>query len=101
MFANLQLYVALMGGVVISIFLIVGELVFLRTKVKAVRLRWKELSRQGRRIRLALEVMGVSGIFLVQPFITGYVIVRTLDQFTPGFSRDVVDEFHQNMNKTL
>ncbi len=98
MFANLQLYVALMGGVVISLFLIVGELVFLRTKVKAVRLRWHEFYRHGRKIRLALEIMGVSGIFLIQPVITSYVIVHTLDQFTPGFSRDVVDQYHHTVD---
>ncbi|WP_297484219.1 hypothetical protein [Ferrovum sp.] len=93
--ANIELYISLLGGTVISLFLIVGQVVALRSRVAAVRKRWANFHRHKNWFPLILEILGVSGFFLVQPFLIGYLIVLSLDGFTPVFSTHLIQEFHR------
>ncbi|MBW8072384.1 MAG: hypothetical protein GJU77_01695 [Ferrovum sp.] len=92
---DIELYIAMLSGSVISLFLIVGQVAALRSRVAAIRGRWAKFRQNRNRFRLVLEILGVSSFFLVQPFLIGYLIVLSLDGFTPVFSTHLIEEFRQ------
>lgn len=87
-----ELLLAVMAGTVLSLFLIVGEIAALRTRVSKVRRHIWELLRQGRFIRLLAVLLGIAVFFLVQPFIIALLVVSALDSLVPHFSGSVFQQ---------
>lgn len=90
-----ELLLAVMAGMVLSLFLIVGEIAALRTRVAAVRGHMWELLRRGRFLRLLAVFSGIAAFFLMQPFIVAFLVVSALDGLVPGFSGSVFEQFHE------
>ena len=87
---NIQLYVAIMAGVVLSLFLMVSEIVFLRKRASKIRNRLTYLYRSGRFLRFFVGMFAISAFFLVQPLIVGFLVVMALDNVHPDFSDSVI-----------
>ena len=90
-----ELLLAVMAGVVLSLFLIVGEIAALRTRVAKMRRRMWELYRQGRFFQLLGMLIGIAVFFLVQPFIVAMLVVLALDSVAPHFSGSVIQQFRE------
>lgn len=90
-----ELVVAVLVGLLLSAFLIVGEIAVLRTRVAAVRRHIWELLRLGRFLRLLAVLSGIAAFFLVQPFIASLLVALALDGVVPGFSGDVIKQLHE------
>ncbi len=98
---NIQLYVAIMAGVVLSLFLMVSEIVFLRKRVSRIRSRLTYFYRSGRFLRFFVGIFAISAFFLVQPLIVGFLVVMALDNVHPDFSDSVIRGIRQILAATL
>ena len=87
---NIELYIAIMAGVVLSLFLMVSEIAFLRKRISGIRTRLKYFYQSGRFIRLFISIFAISVFFLAQPVIVGSLVVMALDNIHPGFSDSVI-----------
>jgi hypothetical protein len=96
-----ELSLAVMAGVVLSLFLIVGEIAALRTRVSAIRRHLWELLRQGRFMRLLAVLLGIAAFFLVQPFIVAFLVISALDSLVPHFSGSVIQQFREALAAML
>ncbi len=90
-----ELLLVIMAGVVLSLFLIVGEVAALRKRARAVRSRFQFLFESRRLLRLALEAAAIAVFFLVQPVIVAFLVAMVLDGLNPGFSSLVVQQLRQ------
>lgn len=90
-----ELLLAIMAGVVLSLFLIVGEIAAMRKRVKRLRAHLMELYRSGRFLRLVLELSAIAIFFLVQPVIIGTLVSLALNSVYPGFSDIVFGQVRQ------
>lgn len=96
-----ELLLAVMAGMVLSLFLIVGEIAALRTHVARVRRYMWELLRQGRFVRLLAVLLGIAVFFLVQPFIVAFLVISALDSLVPHFSGSVIQQFREVLTAIL
>lgn len=87
---NIELYIAIMAGCVLSFFLMVSEIVFLRKRLVGIRSRLRSLCQSGRFIRLALSIFSILAFILVQPLIVGLLVAKALDKANPGFLDSVL-----------
>ncbi len=92
---NIELYVAIMAGVVLSLFLMVSEIVFMRKRVSKIRTRLVNFYQSGRFLRFLIELFAISAFFLLQPVLIAYLVVMALDNVHPGFSDSVIREIWQ------
>lgn len=90
-----------MAGVVLSLFLIVGEIAALRTRVAALRRHMWDLFREGRLLRLLVILLGVAAFFLVQPFLVALLVVLALDSLVPHFSGSVLQQLREALAAML
>lgn len=81
-----ELTIVVMAGVVLSLFLIVGEIAAMRKRAQRVLAHFKILSAGGSFLRLAIEVCAIAALFLVQPFIIGILTALALDALHTDFS---------------
>ncbi len=81
-----ELLLVIMAGVVLSLFLIVGEIAAMRKRARAVRLHLRRLYRTRRYPRLVLDICAIAAFFLVQPLIIGFLAAMALDSLNPEFS---------------
>ena len=96
-----ELLLAVMAGMVLSLFLIVGEIAALRTHVSRVRRYMWELLRQGKFVRLLAVLLGIAAFFLVQPFIVAFLVISALDSLVPHFSGSVIQQFREALTAIL
>lgn len=87
---NIELYISIMAGCVLSFFLMVSEIVFLRKRLVGIRSRLIFLYQSGKFIRLALSIFSILAFFLVQPLIVGLLVATALDRANPGFLGSVL-----------
>lgn len=87
---NIELYIAVMGGFVLSFFLMVSEIVFMRKRLVGIRAHLQHLYHSGKFIRFTLSICAIFAFFLVQPLIVGFLVVMALDNFNPAFSGSVI-----------
>lgn len=87
-----ELLLVTMAGVVLSLFLIVGEIAALRKRARRVRLHLRHLYRSRQILRLTLEILAIAAFFLVQPLIIGFLAAMALDSLNPEFSGLVVQQ---------
>jgi hypothetical protein len=92
---NIELYVAIMAGVVLSLFLMVSEIVFLRKRVAGIRKRMEYFYQSGKYIKFFLSIFAIAAFFLIQPLIVGALVVMALDNLNPHFSSSVIREIRQ------
>jgi hypothetical protein len=90
-----ELLLVIMAGVVLSLFLIVGEIAAMRKRAKSVRAHLSGLWRSGRVLGFLLEISAVALFFLVQPVIIGALVAQALDVLNPGFSGLVIQQIRQ------
>jgi membrane-anchored glycerophosphoryl diester phosphodiesterase (GDPDase) len=90
-----ELLLAVMAGVVLSLFLIVGEIAALRTRVSRIRRYLWDLYREGRFFRLLGMLFCIAAFFLVQPFIVALLVILALDNLVPHFSGSVIHQFRE------
>lgn len=90
-----ELLLVVMAGVVLSLFLIVGEIAAMRKRAKNVRSHLQGLWQSGRMLRWLLEVLAIAAFFLVQPILVGTLVALALDSLNPGFSGIVLQQVRQ------
>lgn len=90
-----ELSLAVMAGVVLSLFLIVGEIAALRNYVARVLLHMRNLFRKGKFLGLLAEMFAIAAFFLVQPFIVALLVIMALDSLVPEFSGNVIQQLRQ------
>jgi len=90
-----ELLLAVMAGVVLSLFIIVGEIAALRTRVSKMRRHMWDLYRQGSFLQLLGMAIGIAAFFLVQPFVVALLVVLALDSVAPHFSGSVFHQLHE------
>lgn len=90
-----ELLLAIMAGVVLSLFLLVGEIAAMRKRVSRLRAHLMELYRSGSFLRLMLEMSAIAIFFLVQPVIIGTLVSLALNGVYPGFSDIVFGQVRQ------
>jgi hypothetical protein len=96
-----ELLLAVMAGVVLSLFLIVGEIAALRKYVSAIRRHLWDLYRAGRLLRLLVALLGIAAFFLVQPFIVALLVISALDSLVPHFSGSVLQQLREALAAML
>lgn len=96
-----ELLLAVMAGVVLSLFLIVGEIAALRKYVSAIRRHLWDLYRAGRLLRLLGVLLGIAAFFLVQPFIVALLVISALDSLVPHFSGSVFQQLREALATIL
>ncbi len=84
-----DLYVAVMAGVVLSLFLGVGEIAALRRPALRVYVRWTKLVRSGRSFRVAAELFGFAALFALQAVVVAVLVAVALGGLNPRFTQDV------------
>lgn len=94
---NIELYIAIMAGVVLSFFLMVSEILLMRKRVVAILTRLKNYYRSGRYIRFFLSLCAIFVFILVQSVIVGFLVVMALDKVDPLFSGAVIREIREGL----
>lgn len=94
---EIELFIALMAGVVLSFFLLVSEIAALRKHASRVRTRLQGFYQSGRILRVVAEIFVIAAFFLVQPVIVGTLVVMALDGLNPDFSGYVIQQLRQVM----
>ncbi len=89
---KIELYLVIMAGVVLSLFLIVGEIAALRKRIRPAQEHLRALYRARRYAALALQVLAIAAFFLVQPVIIGSAVALVMDGLNPGFSSEVMKQ---------
>lgn len=85
-----ELYIVVMAGVVLSLFIIVGEIAALRKRVRRILSHLRYLYRSGRFVLLAMESLSIALFFLVQPVIIALLVAMVMDGLNPDFSNAVL-----------
>ncbi len=94
----MELKVAAMAGLVLSMFLLVGEIVALRKKVARLRERWRQHFREARFARLLAELCAVVMLVLLQPLLIGGLVIMVLHGFNPQFSHNAAQQLQQKLH---
>lgn len=94
---NIELYVAIMAGFVLSFFLMVSEIVFMRKRLIGILTNLRHLYRTGAFMRLVFSFCALAGFFLIQPLIVGFLVVMALDNSTHGFADSVIREIRHGL----
>lgn len=98
---NIELYIAIMAGFVLSFFLMVSEIVFMRKRLIGVLAYLRHLHQTGKFMRLVLSIFGIASFFLIQPLIVGSLVVMALDNSSHGFSDSVIREIRHSLMALL
>ena len=91
----IEMYISLMAGLVLSLFLMVGEIVVLRKKIAKILAYLHLMLHTGKRVRFAIAICGIAFFFLSQPIIVGVLVVLALNNFNPHFSVFLIQEIKQ------
>lgn len=94
---NIELYIAIMAGFVLSFFLMVSEIVFLRKRLVGIRAYLRHLYKSRNFMRLMLSFFGIAAFILIQPLIVGFLVVMALDSSSHGFSDSVIREIRHSL----
>ena len=84
-----ELYVAVMAGVVLSLFLGVSEVVALRKPAFRLYGRWTRLSRSGKALRVAVELCAIGALFVLQTILVAVLVAIALGVLNPRFPHNV------------
>lgn len=87
-----ELLLVIMAGVVLSLFLIVGEIAAMRKRVKQVHSRLLALYEARSYLRLSLQLSCIAVFFLIQPVIIAALVALALDGLQSDFSGMVVEQ---------
>lgn len=98
---KIELYFTVMAGLVLAFFLMVSEIVALRKVGMKVYFRLKNMRNSGRTLRLYAEMGLILLFFLAQPFIVGWLVMESLDNFYPHFAMNMVKELRQSFSHIL
>lgn len=85
-----ELSLVVMAGVVLSLFLIVGELAAVRKRVKSIHAYLRALHHAGKFLRMIATIAAIGAFFLIQPFIIAFLVALVMDGLNPDFSDQVV-----------
>jgi len=94
-----ELLLVFMAGVVLSLFLIVGEIAAMRKRASRFRARLLRLYQTRRILRFLIEMSAIAVFFLVQPVIVAFLVSMALDNLNPDFSDLVVQQLRQEFWK--
>jgi ABC-type Fe3+ transport system permease subunit len=95
---QIELDIAVMAGLVLSLFLIVGEIAALRKQAARVRKRWRQHYRTGKFFRIFMEFCAVAAFFLIQPVLVAVLVVMALGNFNPEFSAQTIKQLRQEIH---
>ena len=84
-----ELYVAVMAGIVLSLFLGIGEIAALRKPAFRIYVRWTRLLRSGRPFRVAVELCGITVLFVLQAILVAVLVAMALGELNPRFPQNV------------
>ena len=93
-----ELSIAVMGGLLLSAFLIVGEIAALRKRVPKFRDRWRQYYREGRYGRILAEFCGIVVFFLIQPALVALLVALALGNLSPQFSQNTLYQLRQYLD---
>ncbi len=85
-----ELSLVVMAGVVLSLFLIVGELAAVRKRVKRAHAHLRALYHAGKFLRLIATLAAIAALFLIQPVIIAFLVALVMDGLNPDFSANVM-----------
>ncbi|MGC2458288.1 MAG: hypothetical protein WA435_09845 [Gallionellaceae bacterium] len=91
----IEIYISVMAGLVLSFFLMVGEIAALRTQAPKILARLRFMYQTGKRIKLFVAICGIAVFFLIQPIIVAILAVLVLNNFNPHFSVNLMQELKQ------
>jgi len=94
-----ELLLVFMAGVVLSLFLIVGEIAAMRKRVSRIRIHLQRLYQSRRILRLLVELSVIAVFFLIQPVIVAFLVSMALDNLNPDFSGLVAQQLRQEFLK--
>jgi hypothetical protein len=92
---KIELYIAIMAGFVLSAFVMVSEVVFLRKRFVKIRKRLIHYYLARRYFSFFGGICAMILFFLVQPLIVSYLIMLVLDTVNPHFSTSVFSQVRQ------
>jgi hypothetical protein len=92
---NTELYIVVMAGVVLSLFLIVGEIAALRKRARRLLAHLRDLYTAGHFLRLVLELCAIAAFFLVQPALIAFLVAMVMDGLNPEFSDHVISQLRE------
>lgn len=90
-----ELLLLIMAGVVISLFLIVGEIAAARKRAEQIYRRFSHLYRIRHLARLLLELILAAAFFMVQPLIVALLVALVLNGIQPDFSSLALRELRE------
>lgn len=90
-----ELFIAFMAGVILSLFLMVGEIAALRKHASRIRTRLLRFYQSGRTLRFLIEISAIAAFFLVQPVIVALLVIMALDNLNPNFSEYVIQQLRR------
>lgn len=94
-----ELLMVIMAGIVLSLFMIVGEIAAMRKRVKNIRARLFRMYQSGRILRLIAELSAIAAFFLIQPVIVAILAAMALDNLYPDFSDLVAQQLQHALWK--
>lgn len=92
---QIELSLVVMAGVVLALFLIVGEIAALRKRARRTRARLRALYAARRYFRLTFELCVIAALVLIQPAIIGLLVALAMDGLNPDFSGHVLREIRE------
>jgi hypothetical protein len=95
---RIELYVAIMAGCVLSVFVMVSEIVLLRRRLAMLRKRLIHYYLTGRVFSFYLGIFALAAFFLVQPLIVAYLVMMSLDSLNPHFSVSVFKQLREALS---
>lgn len=90
-----ELLLVIMAGVVLSLFLIVGEIAAMRKSAKRIRTRLLNLYRSRRFLRFLFEISAIAVFVMVQPVMVAFLVAMAMDNLNPEFSALVAQQLRQ------
>lgn len=90
-----ELLLVTMAGIVLSLFLIVGEIAAMRKRARRVQTYLRGLCQSGKFLMFLVEIFFIAMFFLAQPLLVAYLVAKELDHLNPEFSSLVAQQLRQ------
>ena len=91
----IEMYISIMAGLVLALFLMVSEIVALRKQLSKIMVHLQLLFQTGKKVRFLVVICGIAVFLLIQPVIVALLVVLALNNFNPHFSAYLMQELEQ------
>lgn len=86
----MEIYISVMAGCVLGLFLIVGEIALLRKRVPAILAYLGRMRQSGKTAKFVVAVSGIAAFFLIQPVIVGVLVALAVNNLDPHFAANLL-----------